>query len=135
MSERPVERNGPLAIYVLTYAVASLLHFGHNAKFLSAYPNLPRWLTAAQVWAAWIALTGVGAIGVLLARSRYQVAGLIVLSAYACFGFDGLGHYAVASPSAHTPAMNLTIWLEAVTAALLLLAVARAALPASRARH
>ena len=42
-------------------------------------------------------------------------------------GFGGLDHYTVAPVSAHTVAMNLTILLEAATAAVLLVFVARSA--------
>ena len=56
----------------------------------------------------------------------------VLLVAYAAAGLDGLGHYGLAPASAHTAAMNATIGLEAATAALLLVAVAR--LLATRAR-
>ncbi|HXY30508.1 MAG TPA: hypothetical protein VEI06_07340 [Gemmatimonadaceae bacterium] len=124
-SEGSLRQNKLLWIFVLAYAAASLLHYAHNAAFLSAYPNLPHWLGRTQVWLAWVALTAVGACAVLLTRSRSQVGGLIMLAVYALFGFDGLGHYVAAPLSAHTLAMNLTICLEVVTAALLLAAVAR----------
>ena len=43
------ERNC-LAVLLLLYLAASLLHFVHNAEFLSDYPNLPAWLTRSQVY-------------------------------------------------------------------------------------
>jgi hypothetical protein len=46
------------------------------------------------------------------------------LTVYGALGLDALGHYTLAPSSAHTMAMNLTIWLEAGTALLLLAAVA-----------
>jgi hypothetical protein len=39
---------------------------------------------------------------------------------YACLGFAGLLHYQRAPFGRHTAMMNLTIWTEAVTGALLL---------------
>jgi len=125
--ERPV-----LLICLLAYAVASLAHYSHNAEFLDAYPNMPAWLSRAQVYAAWLAVTAIGLVGYLLVRSRYRLPGLIVLAVYGLLGLDGLGHYAVAPLSAHTAAMNLTVWLEVATAVLLLGAVATFMLGPSR---
>jgi hypothetical protein len=62
--------------------------------------------------------------GYVLLRRGYQLAGLAALIVYGALGLDGLGHYTLAPWSAHTMAMNLTIWLEAGSALLLLAAVA-----------
>jgi hypothetical protein len=113
-----------LSILLLAYAAASLLHHVHNAQFLAAYPSLPAWLTPAGVYAAWLAVTAMGLCGYLLLRGGYALAGPILLALYAALGLDGLGHYAVAPISAHSPAMNLSILLEVVTAAVLLSATA-----------
>lgn len=114
-----------LTILLVAYAAASLLHHIHNAVFLSDYPNMPVWLTSAGVYTAWVLETCIGAGGLLLVRRGKAIAGLILIAAYAGFGFDGFGHYGLAPMSAHTLAMNVTIWLEAVAAALLLIGVAR----------
>lgn len=124
INERPAIRTGVLLVFVLAYGAASLFHYTHNAEFLNEYPNLPAWLTRAQVYAAWLGVTAVGLIGYLLVRRRHRLAGLIALGFYGVLGLDGLGHYAVAPTSAHTFTMNLTIWLEVATALLLLTAVA-----------
>jgi hypothetical protein len=92
---------------------ATLFHHIHNAEFLHDYPNLPAWISRAAVYLAWLIATAIGLIGY---RLRHR--GLLVL--YACYGLDGLVHYALAPMSAHTTMMNLTIWLEAATAAALL---------------
>jgi len=113
---------------MLVYGAASLLHFTHNAVYLHDYPNLPAWLTAGGVVAAWLLVAGVGLLGYLLYSRISRVAGLIVIAAYAVLGFGGLDHYTVAPVAAHTVAMNLTILLEATTAAVLLIFVARCAL-------
>lgn len=109
-----------LLLLVATYCLASLIHFVHNAEYLSEYPNLPVWLSRSRVYIAWLAITSVGAIGLWLVRGTYPVLGLILLAVYALLGFDGLGHYAVAPMAAHTATMNATIWAEVVAAALLL---------------
>jgi hypothetical protein len=129
-------RSDWLLVCVVAYAAASLFHYGHNAEFLGEYPNLPAWLSRAQIYSAWLGLTALGALGIALVRLRYRFPGLVVLAVYALLGFDGLAHYAVAPPSAHTPVMNLTIWLEALAAGLLLAAVVGRMfrLPAGRAR-
>lgn len=102
------------------YCAASLLHFAHNAECLAEYPNLPAWLTRSQVYAAWLGVTAVGALGHLVRRAGYELAGLALVGTYAALGFDGLLHYGRAPITAHTTAMNLTIWFEVATAALLL---------------
>jgi hypothetical protein len=133
MSNRPATDPAPnadaaLLPLMLVYGAASLLHFMHNAVYLHDYPNLPAWLTAGGVVAAWLLVAGVGVLGYLLYSRISRVAGLIVIAAYAVLGFGGLDHYTVAPVAAHTVAMNLTILLEAATAAVLLIFVARCAL-------
>ena len=108
---------------LLVYLAASLLHFVHNAEYLVDYPNLPAWLDRADVYLAWLGLAAFGAAGWVLHRSGWRLAGLLLIGVYAVFGFDGLLHYTRAPVAAHTAAMNFTIWLEVVAAALLLLAV------------
>jgi len=114
-----------LPLLLLGYALASLVHFVHNAEFLAEYPNLPASWTRAGVYGAWTGLTAVGATGWLLFARGYRFAGLLLLAVYAGLGLDSLGHYVVASPSQHTPAMNATILLEVGAAALVLIEVAR----------
>jgi hypothetical protein len=121
-TRRPAAR--ALLILLLVYAAASLFHYAHNAEFLAEYPNMPAWLCRATVYAAWLGVTTVGVIGYLVVRGRYQLVGLSVVAIYAAMGLDGLGHYRLAPLSAHTPLMNLTIWLEAASATLVLVAVA-----------
>lgn len=108
---------------LVLYAAASFLHFAHNAEFLGDYPNLPAWFTRPGVYFAWAGLASLGAVGWVLYRRGWRLAGLALLGSYAACGFDGLLHYTRASFDAHTNVMNLTIWLEAVAAAILLVAV------------
>jgi hypothetical protein len=109
---------------VLVHAAASLVHFAHNATFLDDYPNMPAWLSPAGVYAVWLAQAAIAAAGVwLLVRGR--IFGLALIAVYAVLGFAGLDHYVLAPMSAHTVAMNATIWLEFATGLLLLLFVAR----------
>ena len=51
---------------VFAYFVSSLAHFVHNVEFIREYPNLPPWLTRADVYSAWAAITSVGVAGLLL---------------------------------------------------------------------
>lgn len=122
-SERPTMHFSLLPILLLTYGAASLVHYAHNAEFLIDYPNMPAWLSPARVYAAWLGVTAIGLVGFLLICRGYQLTGLAVSGVYGVLGLDGLGHYTLASLSAHTFTMNLTIWLEAATAVLLLTAV------------
>src|SRR5882757_4611327 len=72
---------------MLVYGAASLLHSTHNAVYLHDYPNLPAWLTAGGVVAAWLLVAGVGLLGYLLYSRVSRVAGLIAIAAYAVLGF------------------------------------------------
>lgn len=107
-----------LGALLLLYCLASLIHFTHNAQFLSEYPNLPAWLTRFQVYAAWCCISAIGLVGYLVYRRGWRLSGLTVLAIYAVIGFDGLLHYDRAPLSAHTAAMNFTIWFEVVAAAI-----------------
>ena len=114
-----------LVCLIWVYAVASLVHFTHNAEFLADYPNLPAFLSRLEIYAAWFVMTFVGVIGWLLISRGWLIAGLMALVAYAALGLDSLGHYAVAPFSAHTLSMNATILAEVVAAGLLLVEVSR----------
>jgi hypothetical protein len=102
------------------YGAASLAHFAHNAEFLDAYPNLPSWLSRAQIYAVWCGITVIGVAGYILHRAGYRLVGLIVVAVYAGLGFDGLLHYSRAPFADHTAGMNFSILFEVVTAGLLL---------------
>lgn len=123
-----VIRSNVLPILLLAYAAASLLHFVHNAEFLSEYPNMPVWLSPGIVYAVWVAITAIGVVGYLFFRGGYPLVGLTVLVVYAILGFGGLDHYMLAPISAHSTIMNATILLEAAAALILLTAVVRLAL-------
>jgi len=115
--------NRPLLALVVVHAAASLLHFVHNATFLADYPNMPAWISPAIVYGVWLAQAAVGAAGMVLS-SRGRIVGLALIAIFALLGFGGLDHYTLAPISAHTLAMNGTIWLETATAVILLLFVA-----------
>lgn len=118
-----IAANRSLLALVLVHAGASLVHFAHNATFLADYPNMPAWLSPAGVYAVWLAQAAIAAVGVLLLL-RGRPMGLVLIAIYAVLGFAGLDHYALAPMSAHTAAMNATIWLETATGMLLLVFVA-----------
>ena len=56
----PAIRTEVLRTVLIAYAAASLLHFGHNAEHLSEYPNLPTWITRADVYLSWLVQTAIG---------------------------------------------------------------------------
>jgi hypothetical protein len=105
---------------LLGYAAASLFHHVHNAAHLAAYPNLPAWLSPADVYLAWGVTTALGVAGYLLLRAGFSVAALVVLALYAAAGLAGLDHYARAPFAAHSFMMNLSIGCEVATALILL---------------
>jgi len=113
-----------LPIVLLVYCSASLVHFIHNAVFIDEYPNLPGWISAVGVYITWFGITGIGIVGYLLIHYGKRFIGLITCAVYGAIGLDGLGHYSLAPISAHTFTMNLTIWLEAITAVIVLIVVA-----------
>jgi hypothetical protein len=111
--------NRALLSLVLVHAAASLVHFVHNAAYLADYPNMPAWISPAGIYAVWLAEAAIGVAGVLLLL-RGRRAGLMFIALYAVLGLAGLDHYTLAPVSAHTLAMNTTIWLETATAVALL---------------
>ncbi|HEY3487498.1 MAG TPA: hypothetical protein VGL10_05480 [Gammaproteobacteria bacterium] len=111
-----------LFFLLLLYTAASLLHFVHNAVFLNEYPNMPVWLSAAEVMGAWCMVAAVGVVGYLLLRWGWKIAGLLILAVYGALGFAGLDHYWLAPISAHSFMMNLTVWFEVLTGLGLILA-------------
>lgn len=123
IAKTSVEASKVLPWAVMLYCAASLLHFVHNAEYLSEYPNLPVWLSRSQVYVAWLCITAIGGLGYMLYRRARELSGLFVLAVYAALGFDGLLHYSRAPFAAHTMTMNLTIWVEVVAAGLLLITV------------
>jgi hypothetical protein len=112
-----------LFVLLMIYWVASLIHFAHNAEYVSDYPNLPIWLTRSKVYLAWLAVTAVGAAGIALLKLRLRSLGLLLIAGYAALGFAGLDHYWVAPVSAHSLAMNATIWFEVAAAAAVFVTV------------
>jgi hypothetical protein len=116
------ERNR-LALLLFVYLAASLVHFAHNAEFLSDYPNLPDWLSRSDVYFAWVGVAAIGLGGFALYLRGWETAGLLLIGLHAASGFDGLLHYSRAAFDAHTAAMNFTIWFEVVAAAILLVTV------------
>jgi len=123
MTARSSRNDSLLVGLLLLYAVASLVHFTHNAEFLGDYPNLPPWLTRGGVYLAWIGETSLGILGYVLYRFRWRLTGLALMGVYAALGLDGLLHYTRAPFEAHTTAMNFTILFEVAAAALLLMRV------------
>lgn len=111
-----------LWVLIIIYCGASLIHFIHNAEFVSEYPNLPIWLTRSKVYLAWLAVTAVGVVGIVLLRQGFRSLGLLLIAGYAALGFAGLDHYWVAPVAAHSLAMNATIWFEVAAAAFLFVA-------------
>jgi hypothetical protein len=104
---------------LVLYAAATLLHFAHNAHYLTQYPHLPASWSRADIYAAWCCLTALGLLGFALYRFGRRRAGLSVLALYALLGFGGLLHYTRAPMSHHSVTMNLTIWTEALAGAVL----------------
>jgi hypothetical protein len=112
-----------LAVLLMVYLAASLLHFVHNAEFLGDYPNLPTWLTRSDVYFVWMGQAAIGLVGFTLYLRGRQTPGLLLIGLFAASGFDGLLHYSRAPFGAHTVAMNFTIWFEVAAAGVLLVAV------------
>jgi hypothetical protein len=108
---------------LILYAATSLLHFAHNAEYLAQYPNLPASWSRADVYVAWCCITTLGVGGYLLYLRGNRAVGLTSLALYAVLGLGGLLHYTRAPLAHHSSIMNVTIWTEAVAAALVLINV------------
>jgi len=108
---------------LLLYCGASLLHFAHNAEYIADYPYLPVCISRASIYGTWCAIFLIGLAGYLLLHRGRTMIGLILLTIYTALGLDGLLHYGRAPISSHSVGMNLTIWIEVLTAALALSAV------------
>ena len=125
-----------VSLLAAAYFVASLAHFTHNAESIAFYPGMPAWLTRETVYLAWIGVTSVGLVALVLFRLGAFTAATVVLGAYGALGLDGLAHYTLALCSEHTVLANVTIWSEAVSGLLLFvvsaLIVARHTLPGKR---
>jgi hypothetical protein len=106
---------------MLAFAVASLIHFTHNAEFIADYPGLPKNWTTNGVYGAWLVMTLFGLIAWWLTHTKFKAVGLILVMLYAVCGLDSLGHYWVAPIHAHQTMMNVTIFLEVFCALVLLL--------------
>ena len=109
---------------MIVYGAASLLHFLHNAIYIRAYPNLPKWITPFWISASWCAITAVGALGYWIYRRVSRLGGLLIIGIYALLGFGGLDHYVIAPMSAHSIAMNATILAEVAAASALVIYLA-----------
>jgi len=108
---------------LLACVLATLVHHVHNAQFLDQYPNMPEWLSPALVYVAWLATSAFGIAGYCAFRSGHRLLGCVALLAYGGYCVDGLLHYTRAPLAAHTPAMNATIFLEALTGTALVIVV------------
>lgn len=105
------------------YGLAALIHFTHNAEYLSEYPNMPTWITRGGVYGVWAAEALLGLLGLVLLKLRFNRLSATFLGLYAALGFDGLLHYRLAPMQAHSFAMNFTILFEVATGAVLLFVV------------
>lgn len=114
----------PLLVLAAVYFAASLAHFGHNAEYIAFYPGMPGWLTREKVYLAWLGITSLGLVALVFARLALPALALLFLAVYGAFGLDGLAHYTLALCSEHTLLANITIWSEAITGMVLLLASA-----------
>jgi hypothetical protein len=116
-------------------AAVSFWHFAHNAEYLAQYPNLPSSWSRADIYVAWCCVTTLGVVGYLLYFRGNRVVGLTFLALYAVLGFGGLLHYTRSPLAHHSSMMNVTIWAEAIAAALLLTDIALVAAQGAGAAH
>lgn len=108
-----------LLVLLLLAIGASALHYTHNAAFFDDYPNEPVWLSPQRIDLLWFVITPLGIAGYAWLCVGWRRLGFGALYLYSALGLAVLGHYWLAPPSAHTAMMNLTIALEAATAAVL----------------
>jgi len=119
-AERSPAQSNALLPCLLAYMAGSFVHHFHNAQFIDQYPNMPTGFPPAIAYVVWGTVTLVGLAGYYAVRRGRELVGFAVLALYAAYGLLVLGHYKLAPMSAHTLGANVTIWLELVTAVLLL---------------
>ena len=122
--ERDPSRSNLLLALLVAYMAGSFVHHFHNAQFIDEYPNMPTGFPAWFAYFVWGVVTAVGLAGYYAVRRGKELLGLGALGLYAAYGLLVLGHYKLAPISAHTLGANVTIWIELLTAALLLGTVA-----------
>ena len=110
-------------VLVALYFLATLAHFSHNAETIAYYPGMPDWLDREKVYVAWLGVTSIGVLSFVLLRFGLHALAALLLGVYGACGLDALTHYTLALCSEHTLAANVSIWTEAVTGFLLLLAI------------
>lgn len=118
----PVKRPWDMVLLaaLLAYGATSLIHFSHNAVYVDDYPNLPDSLTSTRIILVWLAEAALGLFGYVFLHRGLPGGGFSMIAVYALLGFDGFAHYSRAPMAEHTTTMNVTIWAEAVAAAVLL---------------
>ena len=111
-----------LPILLLTNLVASILHFGDNMLRFAEYPE-PQWIKGPHVVdGLWVLITPLLALGLFLSRRQNKWAAVVVLWTYGILSLSVLGHYRFASPMDLPFRINLFIGVEAMAAALLIVA-------------
>jgi hypothetical protein len=106
----------------LTNVVASALHFGDNMLRFQQYPE-PKWITSPHaVDMVWLLMTPLLPLGWWLINRGERWRALAAFWFYGALSLFALGHYFYASPFQLSARINLLIALEAVAAALLILA-------------
>ena len=105
------------------YTLSSLAHFAHNAEFLAFYPGLPAWMSREGVYAAWLAVAGLGLLGLASLSRGWLCLGAMLIAAYGFLGLDGLLHYRLGLCAEHTWVANLTIFAEVLSGVALALSV------------
>lgn len=105
------------------YSLSSLAHFAHNAEFLAFYPGLPAWMSREGVYAAWLAVAGLGLLGLASLSRGWLCLGAMLIAAYGVLGLDGLLHYRLGLCAEHTWVANLTIFAEVLSGVALALSV------------
>jgi membrane-bound acyltransferase YfiQ involved in biofilm formation len=95
----------------------------HSTVFIDEYANTAGWISAVGVTIAWIGITCILLVCCLLILRDKRYIGLIAVAAFGAFSFDGLGHYSLQPVSAHASIINITVWIEVVTAWIVLLII------------
>lgn len=110
-----------LVALVAANLIASILHFGDNILHFHQYPE-PKWISSPHIVdALWFVITPLLLLGWWLARRRHRWPSIAAFWLYGGLSLFVLGHYRFAAPSELSFRINLLIWLEAMTALILIL--------------
>lgn len=118
-----VKYENGLLLAITIYCAVCLYLFMSNMVFIDEHPNTSDWISTIGVTIAWIGLTCIGLVSWLLILRDKRFIGVIAIILFSVFNFGSAGHYSLEPVSSHTYISNIAIWLQVVTAWIVLIII------------